>query len=122
MFDVQAFLISCAKIDFFCSCQNKSTSPVPCSAGEYSPGGKMTCSDCPKGFSCPRNESLSSPIACRNSTYSVSTGAIKCLECPAGKSCVYSDQPPVECNNGTYSTGSSVNCSPCPAGYRYGTV
>ena len=116
-----AFLISWAKVGFLCSCQNKSTNPVSCLASEYSPSGRMTCSDCPKGFYCPQAE-LSSPIACPNGTYSVSIGAKRCLECPAGNSCMYSDQSPVECKNGTYSTGSSLHCSPCPAGYRYGTV
>jgi hypothetical protein len=102
----------------FCSCQNKSTIPVPCSAGEYSPGGTISCSDCPKGFYCPKNK-LSSPIFCPNGTYSDSTGAVECVECPPGKSCVYGHQSPLECDNGTYSTGGSVRCTLCPAGYRY---
>jgi hypothetical protein len=105
----------------FCSCQNKSISPLPCLAGEYTPGGEMSCSDCPKGFYCPKIE-LPSPIACPNGTYSVSTGAVKCLECPPGMKCLYGDQSPLACNNGTYSTGGSVQCTPCPTGYRYGTV
>ena len=105
----------------FCSCQNKSISPLSCLAGEYTPGGEMSCSDCPKGFYCPKIE-LPSPIACPNGTYSVSTGAVKCLECPPGMKCLYGDQSPLACNNGTYSTGGSVQCTPCPTGYRYGTV
>ena len=105
-------------VKLFFSCQNKSTTPKPCSAGKYSPGGTMTCSDCPKGFYCPESQ-LSSPIACPNSTYSVLTSAKKCLECPPGKWCLYSDQSPVECENGSYSTGGSARCTSCPAGYRY---
>lgn len=100
------------------SCKNKTTSPVPCAMGEYSSEGEMLCSDCPKGFYCPRQE-MSAPIACTNGTYSATAKSTQCQECPAGKKCPYSSQSPQECNNGTYSLAGSPQCTVCPRGHRY---
>lgn len=97
---------------------NKSTAPVPCETGWYSPGGKMACEICPTGHMCPNVKSANLPIPCINGTYSNVTGSSDCRVCPAGFMCLDPRHAPVSCVEGFYSPLGIPQCLLCPQGHR----
>ena len=58
------------------------------------------------------------PIQCLNGTYANETKSVKCKSCPAGFSCLYLQQSPVECIDGYYSPERTSQCFICPSGHR----
>ena len=101
----------------FSSCPDKATSPVPCDAGTYAPSGSLQCYGCPLGASCP-NIKMPTYIMCTNGSYNDVSNATTCKSCPPGKKCPNPTEAPVDCPDGMFSKGGSLDCTQCPGGYR----
>ncbi|KAF7668979.1 hypothetical protein LDENG_00271770 [Lucifuga dentata] len=93
-----------------------------CETGYYCSGGAVssmpsdgaTGNICPVGHYCPLGSS--SPVLCPDGTYSNTTGAADCEDCPSGTYCLLGEgvQP---CPAGHYCLGGSVEgILPCPPG------
>ena len=99
-------------------CPSGSTSATSCSAGYYSTGSVISCSECPKG-QYSSSAGSTSCSKCEKGTYASSTALTKCSNCPKGtynngeglSSCT-------DCSAGYYAkdTG-STECTKCSAGY-----
>ena len=57
----------------------------------------------------------STDSACADGFYSTS-GAVACIQCPAGSQCPDKAQAPTQCTAGNYASASSMTCTTCPAG------
>ena len=78
------------------------------------------CVACQKGgFSSPGGNVC---LPCQNGTYSTTTGASRCLQCPAGSISWNGATSCMNCVLGQIPSSDRGSCVPCPAGYYCGTV
>ncbi|KAL7831753.1 hypothetical protein AOLI_G00293010 [Acnodon oligacanthus] len=93
-----------------------------CAAGFYCVSGAKTSipedgvtgNRCPAGYFCPQG--CTSPQPCPDGTYSNSTGAAECSDCPPGWLCLEGEEAQL-CPEGHYCLGGTVeDILPCPPG------
>ncbi|KAF3692794.1 Sushi, von Willebrand factor type A, EGF and pentraxin domain-containing protein 1 [Channa argus] len=106
----------------YCNSTGLSQPSGVCHTGYYCSGGAVsptptdgeTGDICPAGHFCPMGSS--SPVVCPDGTFSNSTGADMCKDCPPGTYCL-SEQGVQPCPAGHYCLGGGVeSILPCPPG------
>ncbi|XP_070399343.1 multiple epidermal growth factor-like domains protein 6 [Nothobranchius furzeri] len=106
----------------YCNSSGLTHPSGPCEKGYYCSGGSMfskpsdesTGDICPTGHYCPMGSAF--PIPCPDGTYSNTTGADACDDCPSGTYCL-SGEGVQACPVGHYCLGSGVEgILPCPPG------
>ncbi|KAG7471369.1 hypothetical protein MATL_G00123830 [Megalops atlanticus] len=107
---------------FFCNSSGLTQPAGLCAAGFYCLGGAtssmpldgMTGERCPVGYHCPPGSAA--PLSCPDGTYSNTTGAAECLDCPPGRYCL-EDEGVGLCPEGHFCPGGTgVDVLPCPPG------
>eukprot|EP01022_Parablepharisma_sp_SALTPOND_P009167 TRINITY_DN1381_c0_g1_i1.p1 TRINITY_DN1381_c0_g1~~TRINITY_DN1381_c0_g1_i1.p1 ORF type:complete len:3672 (+),score=433.12 TRINITY_DN1381_c0_g1_i1:8055-19070(+) len=101
-------------------CPNHDTGIQNCPAGKYCVDG--VDNTCTTKHYCPANSFV--PLSCARGTYSGSTGAITCTQCPDTKYCdEFGMDTPKDCTTNMICTPGSVKPSPCDYGkYPDGNV